>query len=328
MKAFIPQVRLLALLSLMVLGLLVLSLAAGRIWISPNQWLTLDPLIQTLLLDLRLPRTLLAIVVGSSMGLCGAALQGYTRNPLADPALLGISAMAALGAILSISLGLAGMFPWVLATAAIAGACVGIMTLIILSSFATSITRFILIGVILQTLASSGVALILSLSNNPWASDEIINWLLGSLQDRSWDDLLYALPGVLLGSILIMLTSPSLNALTLGEQGARALGVNLRSTQCLLALGVGLISGSCVAATGEIGFVGFIVPHLMRPWVGSLPSRLLIPSAFAGAALLLAADIAVRFSPSAQELKLGVAMTLLGAPFFLMLLFKMRSSSS
>ena len=139
---------------------------------------------------------------------------------------------------------------------------------------------------------------------------------------------MYALPGVLLGSILIMLTSPALNALTLGEQGARALGVNLRSTQCLLALGVGLISGSCVAATGEIGFVGFIVPHLMRPWVGSLPSRLLIPSAFAGAALLLAADIAVRFSPSAQELKLGVAMTLLGAPFFLMLLFKMRSSSS
>jgi len=126
------------------------------------------------------------------------------------------------------------------------------------------------------------------------------------------------------GSVLIMLTRPALNALTLGEQGARALGIHLRSTQWLLALGVGLVSGSCVAATGEIGFVGLIVPHLMRPLVGSLPSRLLLPSCFAGAALVLAGDIAVRFSPNTQELKLGVAMTLIGAPFFLMLLLKMR----
>jgi iron complex transport system permease protein len=328
MKASISQLWLFISLSFLVLTLMILSLSVGRIWISPDQWRVLDPLSQTLLFDLRLPRTLLAVIVGASMGLCGAALQGYTRNPLADPALLGISSMAALGAILSISSGLSGIYPWVLAAAAIAGACVGIICLLCLSSIATSIASFILVGVILQTLASSGVALILSLSNNPWASDEIINWLLGSLQDRSWNDVTFALPGVLLGSILIMLTRPALNALTLGEQGARALGVHLRSTQCLLAFGVGLVSGSCVAATGEIGFVGFIVPHLMRPFVGNLPSRLLLPSAFAGAALVLIADIAVRFSPSAQELKLGVAMTLIGAPFFLMLLFKIRKQSA
>ena len=318
------QGKLIGLLSMIVLFFFIVSLSAGRVWVGPEQWLKLDMLTQTLLVDLRLPRTLLAIVVGASMGLCGAALQGYTRNPLADPALLGISSMAALGAILSISLGLSGLHPWALETSAILGALLGIVSLILLSSFATSITSFLLVGVILQTLASSGVALILSLSNNPWASDEMINWLLGSLQDRSWDDLLFALPGVLVGSVLIMLTRPALNALTLGEQGARALGIHLRSTQWLLALGVGLVSGSCVAATGEIGFVGLIVPHLMRPLVGSLPSRLLLPSCFAGAALVLAADIAVRFSPNTQELKLGVAMTLIGAPFFLMLLLKMR----
>lgn len=321
------QGKLIGLLSMIVLLFFIVSLSAGRVWVGPEQWLKLDTLSQTLLVDLRLPRSLLAVVVGASMGLCGAALQGYTRNPLADPALLGISAMAALGAILSISLGLSGLYPWALSISAILGALLGIVSLLLLSSFATSITSFLLLGVILQTLASSGVALILSLSNNPWASDEMINWLLGSLQDRSWDDLLFALPGVLVGSVLIMLTRPALNALTLGEQGARALGIDLRSTQWLLALGVGLVSGSCVAATGEIGFVGLIVPHLIRPLVGSFPSRLLLPSCFAGAALVLAADIAVRFSPNAQELKLGVAMTLIGAPFFLMLLLKMRRTA-
>lgn len=321
------QGKLIGLLSMIVLLFFIISLSAGRVWVGPEQWLKLDTLSQTLLVDLRLPRSLLAIVVGASMGLCGAALQGYTRNPLADPALLGISAMAALGAILSISLGLSGLYPWALSASAILGALLGIVSLLLLSSFATSISSFLLVGVILQTLASSGVALILSLSNNPWASDEMINWLLGSLQDRSWDDLLFALPGVLVGSVLIMLTRPALNALTLGEQGARALGIDLRSTQWLLALGVGLVSGSCVAATGEIGFVGLIVPHLIRPLVGSFPSRLLLPSCFAGAALVLAADIAVRFSPNAQELKLGVAMTLIGAPFFLMLLLKMRRTA-
>ncbi len=306
----------------------IVSLASGRVWIGPEQWLSLDTLSQTLMWDLRLPRTLLGLMVGASLGLCGAALQGFTRNPLADPALLGISAMAALGAILSIYLGLSGLEPWVLAAAAITGAFVGIVLLILLSGLAHTITSFILVGVILQTLASAGVALTLSMSDNPWASDEIINWLLGSLQDRSWEDFLFALPGVLIGSACILLTRPALDALSLGEIGARALGVNLRNTQWLLALGVGLVSGSCVAATGEIGFVGFIVPHLLRPLVGNLPSKLLIPSAFAGGAMVLAADIAVRFSPGAQELKLGVAMTLIGAPFFLMLLLKMRRQSA
>jgi len=328
MKYFSSPKKLMVMLSAVVTILGIVSLASGRVWIGPEQWLSLDTLSQTLMWDLRLPRTLLGLMVGASLGLCGAALQGFTRNPLADPALLGISAMAALGAILSIYLGLSGLEPWVLAAAAITGAFVGIVLLILLSGLAHTITSFILVGVILQTLASAGVALTLSMSDNPWASDEIINWLLGSLQDRSWEDFLFALPGVLIGSACILLTRPALDALSLGEIGARALGVNLRNTQWLLALGVGLVSGSCVAATGEIGFVGFIVPHLLRPLVGNLPSKLLIPSAFAGGAMVLAADIAVRFSPGAQELKLGVAMTLIGAPFFLMLLLKMRRQSA
>jgi len=328
MKSRSHQINLLGILGILIVVLGLLSVASGRVWIGPEYWLNLDTTRQTLLWDLRLPRTLLALMVGASLGLCGAALQGFTRNPLADPALLGVSAMAALGAILSIYLGLSGLQPWILAGAAIVGAFAGIFLLIVLSGFAKTITSFILVGVILQTLASAGVALALSLSDNPWASDEIINWLLGSLQDRSWEDFLFALPGVLIGSAFILMTRTALDALSLGEIGARTLGVNLRSTQWLLALGVGLVSGSCVAATGEIGFVGFIVPHLLRPLVGNLPSKLLVPSAFAGGAMVLAADIAVRFSPGVQELKLGVAMTLIGAPFFLMLLIKMRRQSS
>jgi iron complex transport system permease protein len=186
------------------------------------------------------------------------------------------------------------------------------------------VITFVLAGVILQSLAGAGVALALSLAPNPWASGEIVNWLMGSLQDRSFQEVAWAAPFVGVGTVLILLTAPALDALTLGEAGARGLGADLGRTRLLLALGVGLATGGCVAVTGEIGFVGLITPHLMRPLVGARPGRLLIPSALAGAALVLAADILVRLTPAAQEVKLGVAMTAIGAPFFLALLIALR----
>jgi iron complex transport system permease protein len=294
--------------------LAVASLAAGRVWVPLPLWFAHGDPRGAIVLGLRAPRAVLGIMVGAALGLSGAALQGYTRNPLADPGLLGVSAMAALGAVLSLYFGLAVASPWLLPAAAVVGAIAGIGILILLAGRTGGVIAFVLAGVVLQTMAGAGVALALSLAPNPWASGEIVNWLLGSLQDRSFQEVEWAAPFVLSGGLLILLTAPALDALTLGEMGAKALGVNLRRTQLLLALGVGLATG----------FVGLIVPHLIRPLVGAQPGRLLLPSALAGAALILAADILVRLTPASQEVKLGVAMTAIGAPFFLTLLVTMR----
>ncbi len=310
----------------LLLALAVVSVAAGRVW-TPLDALggANDPrwLIVT---QLRIPRTVLAIGVGAVLGLSGATLQGYTRNPLADPGVLGVSSMAALGAVLTIFFSLAVASPWALPLFAMAGAALGVVLLVLVAAPAGEAVSFLLAGVILNTLASAGVALALSLAPNPWASSEITTWLMGSLADRSVLDVRLALPFMVVGAGVLLATGPALDALTLGETGARALGVSLRRTQAMIAIGVGLACGAAVAVTGVIGFVGLITPHLIRGLVGSQPSRLLVPSALGGAALLLAADILVRLTPGANEVHVGVAMAALGAPFFLALLISMRRS--
>ncbi len=300
------------------------SLAAGRVWVPLPYWFSQADPRGAIVLGLRLPRAMLGVLVGGALGLSGAALQGYTRNPLADPGLLGVSAMAALGAVVTLYFGIAAASAWLLPVGAVVGAMGGIGVLLLLSGRTGGVIAFVLAGVILNTIAGACVSLALSLAPNPWASGEIVNWLLGSLQDRSIKEVQWAAPFVSVGAVLIFLTTRSLDALTLGEDGARGLGVNLGRTQLFLALGVGLAVGGCTAVTGEIGFVGLIVPHLVRPFVGARPSRVLLPSALAGAVLVLAADILVRMTPGAQEVKLGVAMTAIGAPFFLALLISMR----
>ncbi len=313
-------VALIALIALLSLA----SLAAGRVWVPLPAWFAAGDPRWAIVTGLRLPRTVLGVMVGAALGLSGAALQGYTRNPLADPGLLGVSAMAALGAIVTLYFGMAVASAWLLPTGAVIGAMIGIGVLLLLAGRTGGVVTFVLAGVILQTLAGAGVALALSLAPNPWASGEIVNWLLGSLQDRSIEEVEWAAPFIGVGAVMILFTGRALDALTLGEEGARALGADIPRTQWLLALGVGLAAGGSTAVTGEIGFVGLIVPHLMRPFVGARPGRLLIPSALAGAALVLAADILVRLIPAAQEVKLAVAMTAIGAPFFLTLLVSMR----
>ena len=300
------------------------SLLAGRVWIDPAHLLAhRDDLLLTILVQLRLPRTILALAVGAALGLSGAALQGYTRNPLADPALLGVSSMAALGAVLTIFLNL--VQPWWLPLFAMTGAGAGVVLLVLLADAAGGAVSFLLAGAVLNIIASAGVALALSLAPNPWASADITGWLLGSLQDRSLADVRTALPFIVAGCALVLTSGRTLDALTLGETGARALGVSLRTAQVVLAAGVGLACGASVAVTGMIGFVGLVTPHLVRPLVGQRPGALLVPSALAGAALLTAADILVRLAPgSGGEVKLGVAMAVLGGPFFLVLLISMR----
>jgi iron complex transport system permease protein len=304
--------------------LALVSMAAGKVWIPVSVWMDHTDPRWPIIVDLRLPRTLLGIAIGAALGMSGAAMQGYTRNPLADPGALGVSSMAALGAVLTLYLGMGAQQPWVIASAAMFGALAAVVLLLALSGSASSVVTFVLAGVILQTMAGAGVALALSLAPNPWAVNEIVNWLMGSLADRSSSDLAMAAPFIIVGCGLLLLTGRALDALTLGETGARSLGVNMQTTRWLLAVGVALAAGASVAVTGVVGFVGLIVPHLLRPIVGARPGALLIPSAIGGAALVQAADILVRITPSAGEVKLGVAMAVLGGPFFFALLLSLR----
>lgn len=316
--------------SALILALVILaalSLMAGRVWVPVEAWRVEDPR-WIIILELRIPRTLLAIVVGAALGMSGAALQGYTRNPLADPGVLGVSSMAALGAVVSLYVGfylpvLAGI-AWLMPLCAMAGALLGVLVLIGLTGQATGTVTFVLAGVVLNIVAGAGVALALNLAPNPWAVNEIVNWLMGSLTDRSMADLQMSAPFVAVGLVLLILTRRALDALTLGEIGARSLGIDLSRTRLLLALGVGLAAGASVAVTGVIGFVGLVTPHLLRPFLGPRPAGLLLPSALGGAVIVLAGDILVRLIPSAAEVRLGVAMAALGGPFFLALLLMQR----
>jgi iron complex transport system permease protein len=310
---------------LMLVALLAIaSIAVGRIVLDWNVWLSQDAIGRTILLELRLPRALLGVAIGAALGLTGAALQGYLRNPLADPGTVGISSMAAFGAVLSIFFGVADLHPWVLPASGVAGAVVGMAALLLLAGMTASPLTLILAGVILSSLGAAGIALVLSLSPSPWAAGEIVRWLLGALADRSLDDLFICAPLIVAGAALIFVSRRALDALTLGEIGARSLGIDLGRAQRQLAGGIGLVVGGSVAVSGIIGFVGLVVPHMLRPLVGAKPSALLVPSAVGGAALVLAGDVVVRLLPGGSEVQLGVVMSLIGAPFFFALLYSIR----
>lgn len=315
---------LIACLLLAVAVLFGVSLMSGRVWAPWSAWIDRSDPRWAIIFELRLPRTILAVAIGAALGMSGAAMQGYTRNPLADPGVLGVSSMAALGAVMSLYLGLAFTATWLLPLCAVAGAAAGVALMLGLAGSTGGAVTFLLAGVILNTVASAGVALALSLAPNPWAAQEIISWLLGSLADRSVDEVRLAVPLIVGGLGVLLLLPRSLDALTLGETGAAALGVNLPLVRVLLATGVGVASGASVAVTGLIGFVGLIAPHLVRPLVDHRPGALLVPSALAGSVLVLAADIVVRLTPSAAELRLGVATAAVGGPFFLALLISLR----
>ena len=304
------------------LAAMALSLVAGKVWVPFDAWTSSDPR-WPIILELRMPRTLLAAMVGAALGLSGAVMQGYLRNPLADPGLFGVSAGAALGAVISLYFGYAAI-PWLLPAFALAGAGATMAILALLVGRSGSIIVFTLAGVILSSLAGSMTALAISLAPTPFATSQIVTWLMGALTDRSWDDVRLALPLIAIGAALLALTGRTLDALTLGESAARSMGVDPLRLQFLVVTGVALCGGASVATAGIIGFVGLIVPHLVRPFVGNRPSAVLLPSALAGALLLLLADSLVRAMPTVSELRLGIAMSMLGGPFFLVMLLRMR----
>lgn len=274
--------------------------------------------------EVRLPRALLGLLVGATLGLTGAALQGLLRNPLAEPGLIGASSGAALGAVLVFYFGFAAGAGLLVPFGGVVGALASLGVLYLLAGRDPSIVTIILAGVAISAFTSALTSLALSLAASPYAVYEIIFWLLGSLTDRSMDQVRFAAPFMALGVLLVATAARGLDALTLGEDTAATLGFDQASIKARVVIGTGLAVGAAVSVTGVIGFVGLVVPHLLRPLVGHEPGRLLWPSALGGAALTLAADLVVRLPLSGPEPKLGVVTSLLGAPFFLWLILRTR----
>ncbi|WP_353229583.1 iron ABC transporter permease [Novosphingobium sp.] len=314
---------------IMLVGLLALalplSLLAGQVWINPFG----SPVANAvpILVELRMPRAVLALVIGGGLGAGGAAMQGYLRNPLADPGLFGIAPLAALGAVLALVWGLS----WALPLFALGGAALAMALLVMVAGGASDdaigrgISLFTLAGMMIASLAGALTSLVISLSPNPFALTEIVTWLMGALENRSWHDVAIAAPPTLIGVVVLATGGPMLDALTLGDAAARSLGVQPARLRLRMVLGLGLVVGAGVAVAGIIGFVGLIVPHLVRPLTDHRPGSLIVPSALAGALLVLVADSACRLLPlTGGELRLGIALSLIGAPFFLMLLIRMR----
>ncbi|EZP55012.1 FecCD family ABC transporter permease [Sphingomonas sp. RIT328] len=299
-----------------------LSVAAGKVWVPWDAWTAADPR-SIIIVQLRLPRTVLALLVGAALGLAGAVMQGYLRNPLADPGLFGVSTGAAFGAVLALFFGYAAQL-WLLPGFALIGAGLTMALLAVIAGRSGSLILFTLAGMILTSIFGSLTSLAISLAPTPFVSSQIVTWLLGALTDRSWDDVRIAAPLIALGAGLLFTTGRALDALTLGEQAARSMGVDPVRLQRVVIAGVALTVGASVAAAGQIGFVGLIVPHMVRPFAGHRPSATLLPAALGGALLLTLADALVRILPTVSELRLGIAMSMLGGPFFLYLLIGMR----
>ncbi len=323
-----PDVRLNAALAVLVLALLTLSLMVGPAGLSPRGVLSAlmdgDGAAGLIVREIRLPRALLAALIGATFGLSGAALQGLLRNPLAEPALFGAPQAAAAGASFVIAFGFVSATSLAVPLAGIAGALISIGGLIAIAGRRASLTVTLLAGLAFASFAGAATALILNLAPNPYVALEVAFWLLGSLQDRSADHLMLAAPFFLASWIVLALCAPSFRALALGEGAAASLGVHVDRVRLMVVIGVALGVGAAVAVAGAIGFIGLVAPHLVRRAVGYDPVRVMLPATLTGAALLIAADIAVRLVPGPVEIKVGVVTALIGVPFFLVMILTER----
>ncbi len=324
------QGLILAALGALVLAMLLASLLVGYAPLSPGRALAAlagrgDALDIIVMQEIRLPRALLAALVGAALGMAGAAMQGLLRNPLAEPGLIGVSGSAALGAVIALQTGIAGAFALALPVTALAFAAGAVALLMALAGARGGSLTLILAGIAVSALAGALTSLVLNLSPNPYAAAEIVFWLLGSVADRSMEHVALAAPLIVAGMALLALTARGLDALTLGEDAAEALGISMRRLRLLVLTGTAAAVGAATAVAGAIGFVGLVVPHVLRPAMSARPGALLGASALGGAAMVLAADLAVRLVLPERDLKLGVVMALIGAPLFLHLIYRTRT---
>ena len=275
--------------------------------------------------QIRLPRAVAAFVVGAALGASGAAMQGLLRNPLAEPGVLGVSASASLGATFVLYYGFADAWGYTVPVAAITSASAASALIALVAVHTSSVVTLILVGVGLSSFAGAAMSLLMNLAPNPFSLADMVNWMLGSVANRSIDDLALAAPFMAIGLVVLFATRRGLSALTLGEEAAVGVGLNLRRQRLAVVLGTGLTTGAAVAIAGAIGFVGIIAPHIVRPRVGHDPARSLLPSALLAGVVLVLADIAVRLLPTSSELKLGVVAAFIGAPVFVWITLQRRA---
>lgn len=320
---------------LALVGLFLMSLAVGPVSLSASEIFqalfsdeaSVNSAHRVILLEIRLPRFLAAFLAGAALGASGAALQGLLRNPLADPGVLGVSSSAALGAVAAVYFGFAQSNAYATTIFAIGGALAATLALFILGARHVSTTRLILIGVGLSAFAGAMISLLMNLAPNPFVLSDLVNWLFGSVANRSLDETRQLMRMIAIGLGITIFGSRGLAALGLGEETALSLGINLTRMRALLITGSAIMTGASVALAGAIGFVGVVAPHLARPLAGHDPGRTILPAALIGGMLLAGADIIIRILPFTQELKLGVVAALIGAPGFVWIAARTRSLS-
>lgn len=274
--------------------------------------------------QIRLPRALAAFLVGAALGASGAALQGLLRNPLAEPGVLGVSACAVLGATFALYYGLTTISAWALPIASIFGALIATALITLAAIRTQSVVTLILIGVGLSSFAGAGMSLLMNFAPNPFSLSDMVNWMLGSVSNRSFNEIAFAAPFLILGFAILFAKRRGLSALTLGEEAASGVGVDLTQQRIWVVLGAGLATGAAVSLAGAIGFVGIVAPHVIRPFVKHDPARAIVPSALLAGLFLVLADIGVRLLPTQSELKLGVVAAIIGAPAFIWIALQRR----
>jgi len=310
------------------LALIILSIFSGKInllkLIFISDYQKSFKILEIIFWEIRLPRTILAVVAGFSLGICGAAMQGLFRNPLADPSIIGVTASASLGSVIIFYFGFANLFFFALPLGGIIGATVSVIIIYFIIQKNVSILVIILTGVAINSFASALISLTLNLSPSPYAAYEIMFWLLGSLADKNLNHILIIIPLAIFGWFLILFSKKWLSVLSLGEETAQSMGLDLKIFRSKIIIGSALSIGSVVSITGGISFIGLVVPHLLRPLYKYDPGKLLLPSGIGGAIMLLLADIIIRLIGINPELQIGVVTAIIGAPFFVYLIFYIR----
>ncbi|MCR9072877.1 MAG: iron ABC transporter permease [Alphaproteobacteria bacterium] len=308
--------------ALVLVAVSIVSLSIGPAALSVSEIVAAllgvgDEVREIIVYELRLPRVALGIMLGAVLGFSGAALQGLLRNPLADPGVIGVTAAAGFGAVVAIGFGLAAVSVLMVPLAAIAGAAVATALLFSVAARSDSLLALILTGIGVSSLATALTSLAFNLAPDPITLRDMILWLLGSLENRTTTDLYIAAPFVLAGFAVMATIGRGLDALSLGEETTRSLGIDVVRLRWRVVLGVSASVGAMVAVCGAVGFVGLVVPHMVRPFVGYRPGRVLAASALGGAILITLADLVTRIPTSGERLQLGVVTALIGAPIFI-----------
>lgn len=278
----------------------------------------------TVITEVRFPRVLVGALVGAALSICGVAMQGLFRNPLVEPGFIGVSSGSALGAVCAIFFGWSSISPWLLSGAAFIGAIVslGVILLVWKISRKNNVAMLLLLGIGINAFFSALMNVIIAISKNEQELRSIVYWLQGGLEARTWEHVWIIVFPIVIGAFVLTVFGRELNVMLLGEEHAKTSGINIRLTRNLILLLTALVTGSAVAVSGVIGFVGLVVPHILRLILGP-DHRILLPASIIGGAIfLILADLLSRMLLEPITLQVGVVCAIIGAPLFIVLILR------